>query len=189
MPVPAAGCTITPSASALPLSLFFLTVPHSPNLSNNTHTFLFLILMFWVWEIAEGAVRDADTQLGTISLAISCFPLPSPLSASVPSLFMPPSLCLYLLLLLCTHLFCLTSLHSLLLPQHSCTCPLTCPHHPLALIHSINHSPHSSFFISSAHLYIFPTEHVLKYWKFDVLSSHSSVEMMSCNKSKSINIC
>lgn len=98
-------------------------------------------------------------------------------------------LSLYLLLRLCTHLFCLTSLHSLLLPQHSCTCPLTRP--PSSFGSRSLHQSLSSFlflhlFCSPLHS---PTEHVLKYWKFDVLSSHSSVEMMSCNKSKSINIC
>ena len=43
------------------------------------------------------------------------------------------------------------------------------PHHPLAPIHSINHSPHSSFFTFSALLYILPT------------STYSSIgNLMSC---------
>lgn len=76
---------------------------------------------------------------------------------SVFSLFLSASLSLYV------HLLCLISLHSLLLPLHFCTSPLTHPpHHPLALIHSINHSPHSCFFTSSNSGLYLPTEHVLE---------------------------
>lgn len=153
---------------------------------HHTHTrvFLFLISICWHQEITQGNCRDADIQLYQ-----PCDLLFSPLNVCPFSSHASPSLSLYPLLHLCTHLFCLTSLHSLLLPQRSCTCPLTRPP-PSFAFHSLHQSLSSFLFL---HLFCSPlhspTEHVLKYWKFDVLSSHSSVEMMSCNKSKSINIC
>lgn len=149
-----------------PLSLFCLSIPHTPNSTINTHTrFLFFISMCWYWKIAEGTFCEAGIQLSTISLAISCFPLSSPLNVSVP---LAPCLSLYLLLRLCTHLFCLTSLHLLLYPQHSCTCPLTRPPSSFG-----SHSHHQSLY-SFLFLHLFcsplhcPAEHILKYWKVDV---------------------
>lgn len=92
-------------------------------------------------------------------------------------------------LCLCTHLVCLTPLHSPVLPPHTCACPLTRPSSSFGS-HSLHQSLHSPLFLHlSCSLLHSPTKHVLKYWKFDVLSSHSSAEMMSCNKSKSINFC
>lgn len=68
--------------------------------------------------------------------------------------------------------------------------PPTCPLSSSSFgSHSLHRSLSSFLFL---HLFCCPrhssTEHVRNYWKFDVLSSLSSIEMMSCNKSKSINI-
>lgn len=111
------------------------------------------------------------------------------------TLFSSQCFCLFsyqplsLYLVLCTHLFRLTSLHSLLLSPHSCACPLTRPSSSFGS-HSLHQSLSSFLFL---HLFCspqhFPTEHALKFWKFNVLFSHVSVEMMSCNKNKSIHIC
>lgn len=149
-----------------PLFLSCRNIPQTPKTYlQHTHTrFLFLISMCWCQEIAQGTIRHADIQLSTISLAISCFPLSSPLHSS-PSLLFPCfslSLSVYLLLCLCMHLFCLTSLHSLLLPLHSCTCPLTRP--PSSFGSYSLHQSLSSFlffhlFYPTLHS---PAEHVLE---------------------------
>lgn len=121
---------------------------------HHTHTrvFLFLISICWHQEITQGNCRDADIQLyQPCDLLFS-----TPFSSQCLSLLFPClslSLSLYPLLHLCTHLFCLTSLHSLLLPQRSCTCPLTRPP-PSFAFHSLHQSLSSFLFL---HLFCSPS--------------------------------
>lgn len=157
-----------------------------PSTCTHTHAFSLLISVCWCWEIAGGTIQDADIQLSTISLAISCFPLCSQCFCLSFSASLFRSLRLTVSVYISSVLLHYTHSHSRHTHAHA---PWLVPHHPLAPIHSINHSPRSCFFTFSALLYILPPKHVLKYWKFDVLSSLSSVEIMSCNRSKSINIC
>lgn len=94
--------------------------PLIPIFNTHRHEQFFFSLSPWYQclyrKIAPGSIRHADIQLSTICLTISC--------SGVPPVF---SLSLFFLLCLHAHLYCLISLHSLLLPQHSCTCPLTGP--------------------------------------------------------------
>lgn len=148
---------------SLSRSLFCLTIPHTPNPTINTHThtprrFLLLISLCCYREIAEGIVRDADIQLSAISLEIYCFPLSFPLNVSVPSLsmplfFLPRTPSLYTSLL--SYFITLTPTPATLMHMPLDSSPPS-SHHPLPLIHSINHSPHSCFFTSSALLYVLP---------------------------------
>ncbi len=86
-----------------------------------------------------------------LSLLFPCLPLSTSYSVSVH---------ISSVLLHYTHSYsCNTHAHA----------PWLVPHHPLALVHSINHSPHSCFFTSSALLYILPP------------STHSGIgNLMSC---------
>lgn len=95
-----------------------------PSTCMHTHAFSLLISMCWCREIAEG---NRSGCWHSAQHYQSCDLLFSTLLSVFLSLLFCLSLSLSTSYCLCIHLFCLTSLHSLLLLPHSCTCPLTRP--------------------------------------------------------------
>lgn len=119
-----------------PPSLVCLTIPHTSISASTCTYFLFPISLLQ----QDNCSRN---YLGCSALCVLQFLV----FQSLLSLFMSRSLCLpqiSTVLLHYTHSYW----------PHTCTYPLTLLHHPLARIHSINHSPHSRFFTSSALLHI-----------------------------------
>lgn len=116
-----------------------LSPPPFPRLSNHT-SYLNLCINMYIFSFSNITLATGQLQQELFVLQFLVF-------QSLLSLFMSRSLCLpqiSTVLLHYTHSYW----------PHTCTYPLTRLHHPLARIHSINHSPHSRFFTSSALLYI-----------------------------------
>lgn len=169
---------------------------HIPTTLPSTCTHSHTHFPYWYQCVGVGRLQMEPFGMLTFSSALSVLRSlvfhSFPLSMFLSLLFF---LSLSLSLLLTLSLFSVYISSVLLHYTHSYSrhthahAPWLVPHHPLAPIHSINHSPHSCFFTFPALLYILQPSTYSSIGKFDVLSSLSSEEMMSCNKSKSINIC
>ena len=172
-------CLSPPSFALLSKHTSYPHIPPNPTINTHTHTYthththrqtLLFFFFFFLWYLCVGTGRLHKEPFGmlTFSSALSVLrslvfhsPLTVPslsiasLSASTPSLR------------LCTHLCCLTSLRSLLLPQHSCTCPLTRPP-PSFGSHSLHQSLSSFLFLHLSCSPLHPPRRartVPKYWK------------------------
>lgn len=136
----------------------------------STHTQTDITFFFFSWYLCVGTGRLHKEPFGmlTFSSALSVLRslvFPSPLT--VPSLSIASLPASTPSLRLCTHLCCLTSLRSLLLPQHSCTCPLTRPP-PSFGSHSLHQSLSSFLFLHLSCSPLHPPRRartVPKYWK------------------------
>lgn len=119
--MPAAWCTITPSAPAFlfPSSVEAYTSRPQNLFSTHTHTSSFFP-PFPDINVYTARLHREPFGVLTFSSALSVSPSLVPLS-------LPFSLSLLFLLGLRVHPYCLISLRSLLRPQHSSTCPLTGP--------------------------------------------------------------
>lgn len=86
-------CLSPPSFALLSKHTSYPPQPYHQHTHAHTQTditfFFFLISMCWCREIAQGTIRDADIQLSTISLAISCFSTLLSLSLLFPLLLSP----------------------------------------------------------------------------------------------------